>query len=420
MNILMMTNTYLPQVGGVSLSVAGFAEEYRRRGHRVVIVAPEYEEAEGDEEDLIRIPAIQHFNGSDFSVMLPVPGFLDSHLKDFGPDLIHSHHPFLVGSTAVRLSRRDNIPLVYTHHTMFEQYLHYTPVRASRMKGFVVELATGYANLADLVIAPSDSVAGVLKQQGVHVPIDIIPTGVRPEQFAQGDGASFRASQGIASDAFVVGHIGRLAPEKNLLFLAQAVAAFLKDCPPARFLLVGYGPSEKDMAKVLAAEGVGDRLHFAGKQTGQQLIDAYHAMDLFAFSSKSETQGMVLAEAMAAGTPVVGLDASGVREVLEDGHNGYLVQEEQANRFAAALTRYYRLESTEKDRMHSAARRTAKGLSLSHCAERALADYERLLAKKPGKRTERDDSIWRRAAVEIRAEWDLVQNIADAARRTLR
>jgi glycosyltransferase involved in cell wall biosynthesis len=399
--------------------VAGFAEEYRRRGHRTVIVAPEYEEATGEDKDLIRIPAIQNFNGSDFSVMLPVPGFLDSHLRDFGPDLIHSHHPFLVGGMAVRLSRRDDIPLVYTHHTMFEQYLHYTPVRASRMKVFVVELATGYANLADLVIAPSDSVARVLKQQGVHAPLDIIPTGVRTDQFARGDGASFRASRDIAPDAFVVGHIGRLAPEKNLVFLTKAVAAFLKECPAARFLVVGYGPSEKDIRQVLAAEGVGDRLHFAGKQTGQQLVDAYHAMDVFAFSSKSETQGMVLLEAMAAGKPVVALDASGVREVLKDEQNGYVVQNEQAGEFAAAIARYHGLAATEKDEFQSAARRTAEKLSLGRCAERAISNYERLLAKKSGRRADRDDSVWTRAGEQIRAEWDLLKNVADAAKSTL-
>ena len=126
MNILMMTNTYKPITGGLEKSIEAFTKEYRRQGHRVIIVAPDFENME-PEEDVVRIPAIQNFNGTDFSVQLPVPGVLDDALGDFKPDIVHSHHPFLVGDTALRIAYKQNVPIVFTHHTLYEQNTHYVP-----------------------------------------------------------------------------------------------------------------------------------------------------------------------------------------------------------------------------------------------------------------------------------------------------
>jgi glycosyltransferase involved in cell wall biosynthesis len=138
MNLLMMTNTYSPFVGGVARSVESFTEEFRRRGHRVMVVAPASPGAHKSEADVLRIPAIQKFNGSDFSLRLPVPGFLFSALEKFRPDVVHSHHPYLLGDTALRISALRNVPLVFTHHSMYEKFTHYvsgdsqgTPISAT-------------------------------------------------------------------------------------------------------------------------------------------------------------------------------------------------------------------------------------------------------------------------------------------------
>jgi len=127
MNILMMTNTFTPHVGGVARSVQSFANGYRKRGHRVLVVAPEYENMPGKETDVIRVPAIQHFNRSDFSMVLPIPGFLTAAIEKFSPDIVHAQHPFLIGGTAIRVAHTHELPLVFTHHTMYEQYTHYVP-----------------------------------------------------------------------------------------------------------------------------------------------------------------------------------------------------------------------------------------------------------------------------------------------------
>lgn len=415
MNILMLTNTYLPHVGGVARSVDAFAREYRRRGHRVLIVAPQFEGTPPQEEDVIRIPAIQRFNGSDFSVRLPIPGLLSTALADFKPDVVHSHHPFLLGDTAVRIAARYGRPLVFTHHTMYEHYTHYVPGDWPRMARFVKRLATGYANLCDLVFAPSESVAAILRQRGVLVPIEVVPTGVEIERFAQGDGQRVRREAGIPADAFVIGHVGRLAPEKNLGFLAEAVARVVGRHRHAHFVVVGAGPSEADIRRRFADARLAERLHLLGPRTGQALVDAYHAMDLFVFASLSETQGMVLTEAMAAGVPVVALDAPGAREVVLDGRNGRLIFRPGVRAFAAAVSDIVVASPATRQALAREARATAERFAMPRCAEKALAQYAQLLAKAPREKAF-EDSPWEATLRWLEREWELWTNLVHSAR----
>lgn len=414
MNILMLTNTYKPHVGGVARSVEAFAEEFRRRGHRVRIVAPQFEQTPTDEQDVIRVPALQNFNGSDFAVRLPIPGLVTAALADFRPDLVHSHHPFLLGDTAVRVASLFNVPLVFQHHTMYERYTHYVPGDSTLLQQFVVELSTEYANLCDGVIAPSESVAAVLLERGVEKPIRVVPTGVDVARFAQGDGTTVRDRLKIPREAFLVGHLGRLAPEKNLPFLAEAVAEFLRRHRDAHWIIGGSGPSEEAIREVCKRRKVLQRVHFAGVCTGQDLVDAYHAMDVFAFASHTETQGMVLTEAMAAGCPVVALDASGAREVVRDRDNGRLLHGERRKEFAAALSWIAGLDAQQRARLRDSARRTAEEFAMSRCAERLLEFYQSLAEQRekalqesgspPG---EEEETPWVTAARRFAAEWDL-------------
>ncbi len=410
----MMTNTYLPHVGGVARSVSSFTEEFRRRGHRVLVVAPEFPDTPAEEVDVVRVPAIQNFNGSDFAVVLPLLSDLDDALDAFAPDLIHSHHPYLLGMTALREARARNLPLVFTHHTRYEYYTHYV-VESPVLKRFVIELATRYANLCDLVFAPSESIAELLRERGVVTPIEVVPTGIRIERFAQGDGRAFRQRHGIPERAFVIGHVSRLAPEKNLGFLAEAVAGFLERHPETHFLVAGRGPSETEIRRILERRRVADRYHLLGVLVGQRLADAYHAMDVFAFSSKSETQGLVLVEAMAAGTPVVALDAPGAREVVRDEENGRLVMEEDVARFQAALDWIFERTPEQRARLEEAARRTAERFALPRTADKALRCYRTLLASKPRAHTRAEQEAWEQVLRRIKAEWDIVREMMEAA-----
>lgn len=417
MKICMMTNTYLPHVGGVARSVSTFAEEFIKLGHEVLVVAPEFDGPPlrpRQERIVERVAAMQNFNGSDFSVRLPMAAALSERLDDFQADIIHAHHPFLLGDTALRIAATKNVPVIFTHHTLYEDYTHYVPFDSPTMKEVAINLSTSFANLCDGVIAPSESIARLIRKRGVKTRIAVVPTGVDVEAFASGDGARARRKFGIPAKAFVVGHTGRLAPEKNLGFLARAVARFLKRVPDARFLVVGGGPSEEEIREICVKEGVADRLILAGKHTGRALNDLFNAMDVFAFSSFSETQGMVIAEAMAAGVPVVALKASGVVEVVKDSRNGFLLPARSSIETFAKRLNELHASPARRRTMRAAARTTANDFSREHSAGLALELYERIRKATRRRRLMAELTLWGRAGRRLATEWELFAQKSEA------
>ena len=421
MNICMMTNTYLPHVGGVARSVQTFTDEFRKKGNNVLVVAPAFPDADGSqpEEGVVRLPAIQQFNGSDFSVRLPLTGYFNTAIDEFNANIIHSHHPFLLGDTALRIAADKCVPVIFTHHTLYEEYTHYVPFDSPALKQFTIELSTQYANLCDGVIAPSESIAQIIRERGVTTPIEIVPTGIDVEAFAGGDGRRFRKEQGIPARALIVGHVGRLAPEKNLAWLARAVCAFLKTAPEALFVVVGGGPAEQEIRQIFEQAGLSSRLRLAGKKTGQDLCDAYAAMNVFAFSSFSETQGLVLAEAMAAGAPVVALDAPGVREVVRHGRNGFLLEARSDEAAFAGCLSDLCSKGELRQKLRRGAKRTALKFAREKCAEQALAFYERIRQQTRQERHAARDDAWLGLQKRVELEWNLLAEKARAAMNAL-
>jgi len=410
MNILLMTNTYKPLVGGLEKSVSSFAKEYREAGHRVIIIAPEFPDMQA-EDDVIRIPAFQHYNGSNFSVQLPIQGTLTKALGNFIPHIVHSQHPFLIGDTALRIATKYNVPLVFTHHSLYEENVHYMPGNIDALKRFMIELSTGYANLADHVFAPSESVMHMMKERGVTTSIDVVPTGIYTAQFARGAGKTFRKKLNIPPDAFVIGHVGRLAPEKNLEFVTRAVTQFLKKEPKAYFLIGGTGPSEESIKEIMTQEGVIGRLHLTGMLKGKELVDAYHAMDTFVFASQSETQGLVVTEAMAAGIPVVAVDAPGVREVLKDGVNGRLLVNESMEEFVKGLVWLKKLPTPQIKKIKKACKETAQNFQMKNCAQKALSLYVSLTTNHGFSRRNKDEGFWSNVVHSIQSQWGTAKNL---------
>lgn len=418
MNILMMTNTFTPHVGGVARSVEGYTDAFRRLGHRVLVAAPLFKGAPSGERDVVRFPAVRDFNGSDFSVPVPKPLGLLSGLKAFRPEVVHAHHPFLLGGTALRVATARDLPLVFTHHTLYDQYTHYVPGDSQALKRFAIDLVTGYCNLCDAVIAPSRAVGRLIEERGVRSPIAVIPTGIRTDVFARGDGRAFRRRLGIPERAFVVGHVGRLAPEKNLGFLTEAVARFLQRRDDACFLLVGAGPTGRDIRAQLEEVGLAERLIATGVLQQPALAAAYRAMDVFAFASRTETQGMVLCEAMAAGVPVVALEATGADELVVDERNGRLLRREGGERYAAALAWVADLDPEARRAIGEAAGRSARAFDIAVLARQTLDLYRALAAGAPARR--RDATPFPSAARRLRGEWRLLYNVARAAGDSMR
>ncbi len=414
MKIAMFTNTYLPQVGGVANSVERFTRGCRDRGHEVLVVAPHYENDKQAGTNVHRVPAVANLNGSDFSMALPVDSDLRERVKQFAPDLLHSHHPFLLGNTALRISAEQGLPLLFTHHTMYEHYTHYVPMELEAMKTYVKNLATGYGNLADRVIAPSESTASIIRQRGVESPIDVVPTGVDVEAYRNGDAQACRKRFSIDPEAPLIGHVGRLAEEKNISLLGRACGLAMQQDSKTHFLVVGDGDSREQLDKILVEMDVGDRAVFAGTLKGQDLVDAYHAMDVFAFASQTETQGMVLAEACGAGCPVVALDAPGAREVVADGDNGRLIASCDAPSLADGILCLLRADKNTRGQLARCARQRARAFSSDRCVEKLLDAYRHCLETAPKEKNIENDS-WKAVIHRLQEEWKLWSNRMQSA-----
>ena len=413
MKIAMFTNTYLPHVGGVAKSVKTLEDACREHGHEVRVIAPDFD-GQQPSPNVLRVPAIQHFNGSDFSVQLPVPNLIRDYIQDFGPDLIHSHHPFLLGDAALREARKMQLPIVFTHHTLYERYTHYVPLDSPALRRVVIRLATEYCNLCDEVIAPSGSIARLLRERGVTTPIQAIPTGIDLGFFSSGNGGHCRKALGIPHDAKVIGHVGRLAREKNLIFLTEAVAKCLEADPSTVFLVVGDGEARDEMLAILRKSAGKRRIHAVGTLMGRELADAYAAMDCFVFASQTETQGLVLAEAMAAGKPVIAIDGPGVREIVNDGENGLLLAgDASSDEFSDALRDI--LNNPELLQFCSEkARHTALHYGEERSVQRVLDCYKHLVAEHQ-QRADVDFTGWDRLLASIAVEWDLFVEKMSAA-----
>lgn len=412
MKIAMFTNTYLPHVGGVARSVSTFEEEFRRRGNQVRIIAPQFAEAEDSTEHVVRVPAIQNFNGSDFSLQIPQPGLVYEQIQAFQPNVIHSHHPFLLGDSALRTAYEWRLPLVFTHHTMYEQYSHYVPLDSEAMKRVAIQLATEYCNLCTHVIAPSESIEELLRKRGVSVPITTIPTGIDLPFFASGDRVAYRKMHRISETAVVIGHVGRLAVEKNLEFLAKAVGLYLAENPDVYFLVVGDGPAQETMKSLLMEFAEPSQIIFTGRQCGQDLADAYAAMDVFAFSSQSETQGMVVAEAMAAGNPVIALDGPGVREVMGP-DNGLLLPSDALPSVFAEAVAHLTEDRIRLRNIGESARSSVQPYGLPCCADRLEALYRQLIEDFQSEMP-RTAGSWDHFQGRLEAEWKLIVEKAAA------
>ncbi len=412
MNILVMTNTYKPIVGGLERSIETFTQRYRAAGHRVLIVAPDFEDAQ-KEPGVVRIPAIQKVRGTDFSVHLPIPGMLSETLKKFRPDIVHSHQPFLLGETALRVAAQYDVPLVFTFHTLYERYTYYMPGNLKKVQRFIISLSTGYANLCDYVFAPSRSVAQLLRRRKVMVPIEILPTGIDTDVFRKSGTSGCRKKFHIPEKAFVVGFVGRINPEKNIHFLVEAVKRFLKSNRHAHFFMVGKGSLVKETTQFFKAQGFKNRFHYTGVLSGDDLVDAYRAMDVFVFASKTETQGMVLNEAMATEVPVIALAGPGVSDIVTDGLNGYLLNTEDEDDFAGALNVYAALPLEERRIFCRNARHTALRFSLKTSVIKALEIYEELIQQKP-RVLRRRPRLLRRMANKFKTEWQLLRNMTRA------
>ncbi len=383
MNVLLVSDVYFPRVNGVSTSIMTLRRELKKAGHLVTLVAPAYGMNEPPEPDIIRIPGRK-------VLMDPEDRLMSSHALRQLPgqlagqrfDLLHIHTPFIAHYAGIRLAREMGIPCVETYHTFFEEYLyHYIPFLPRALMRYAARFFTRQqCRQIDGLVLPSIAMKDALQRYGVHTYSQIIPTGIELADFSTGDGPSFRQKHGIAPDRPVVVYVGRVAFEKNIEFLLLMLSQLRHSIPDILLVIAGEGPAERKLKRLTDALNLTQHVKFVGYlERATELPACYCAGDAFVFASRTETQGLVLLEAMALGVPVVSTAVMGTHDILV-GERGCRIAPDDPVQFAATLANVL-TNRPLRECLSADACEYAKSWSAPEMVQRMINFYQTVLAR---------------------------------------
>jgi 1,2-diacylglycerol 3-alpha-glucosyltransferase len=358
-HVAAFTDTYLPTVNGVTYTIRTWRERWQRRDGRMDVVYPgavEHDPAAGEHPvRSLPFPFYENFHIGAPSVPAAV----------VEADIVHAHTPFGVGLGGLRLARDIDRPLVASYHTPTAEYAGYLA------EGWLLDAVARVGNAyerwflgrADHVIAPSETTRAALEHRDIG-PVSVVPNGVDIDRFTPVDGSAFRARHDLP-DGPLVGYTGRHGFEKELTDLVTAAEGV-----DATFVLGGDGPARKTLQE--AANERNADIRFLGFLDREELPQFYSALDVFAFPSPVETQGLVALEAMACGTPVVGVESGALTETIDDGETGYHYEPGDIPGFRDALDRALR----ERDGLSSTCRSRREAMSVEHSVDALAAVYD--------------------------------------------
>ncbi len=382
MKIALVTDTYFPRINGVSTSTQIFAEEFAKAGHEVHIYGPAFP----NHVDPLHPYHVHRFPSwylfFDPEDRLPRPDAdkkLIQHFLDQKFDIVHTQTPFTLGKPAVQWARKSGAKVVHTYHTLFaaytEHYLWFLP------KAFGIWYAKHasrtYCDSCDLVITPSTEMRDVLLSYRVTKPIEVIPTGIRLERFEGVDPNRFRDAMGVPKKDKLLLFMGRVAEEKNIGFLLEIFEELLIKKQDMKFLIAGEGAAKRKLERLVEERHLSKYVLFAGYLTPEDWRDCYAGAYLFIFASVTETQGLVISEAMAAGTPVVAVGEMGVKDVMASGKGGIMTRLDKKE-FSEAVWRMLTDESFYAKKKVEA-RPEAENWSSTTMGQKMITAYERIL-----------------------------------------
>jgi glycosyltransferase involved in cell wall biosynthesis len=389
MRVLFVSDVYFPRVNGVSTSIRTFRSDLAQLGVETTLVAPAYPGVgQDDDSSIIRVssgavprdPEDRRFLGGPLKLAL-------NQKLAAQVDLVHIHTPFIAHYAGVRFAREHGLPVVATYHTFFEDYLHhYVPILPRGIGRWIARRFT-LSQCADVaaLISPSAPMRDALTAYGVTTPIEVLPTGLAAESFAPGDGARFRQQFALPADQPLLLYVGRVAFEKNIDFLLRTFVRVLTRRPDALFVIAGEGPALPHLHRLARELGIQDAVRFIGYlDRSTELPDCYAAGDAFVFASRTETQGLVLLEAMAQGTPVVSTAELGTRSILTSDCGAFVVPE-QEEAFAAAVMQALKLAPDAQRR--AKLRAHAESWASLAMARRLVSFYEQVKATSSEVRT---------------------------------
>lgn len=376
LRIAVFSDSALPVLNGVSMSIDALVQELRERGHSVHLFTSAYFKHRDRDPNTVRFFALQTPFAKDYPLALP-PFYPFIHeFRRHRFDIVHTHTPFTVGFVGLRWAESEGIPIVSTYHTHYDRYVHYLKWLPKRYLRYRVAKHTNwYYNRVRHVITPSEASSRWLQRHSVYTPTTVIPTGIPAARPIDRDEARHRL--GIAPHHKVLLYTGRIALEKNVVQLLKAAAIMFREDPDLRFWLVGGGPAIGECQRVARELQIGDRVTFAGFQPRHDVNQYYAVADLFWFASVTETQGLVVVEAMSYGLPVVVASGGGASMAVENGVNGYIIRNDP-ELFAEKASEILSNPLKMRD-MGEAARQAADEYTIPRMADRVLAVYQEVL-----------------------------------------
>jgi len=382
----MLAECYHPIRNGVVTSVDTFSKSLKKRGHKVTILTSNNKDKNiyFDEQNMVyRFPAVTLPLKTNYP--LPIP-YIDSRLNkiiyDNNFDVVHSQSLMTMGKVGRNIAKKLKIPLVFTYHTLLEEYAHYFPfLPQDVITAIARDISFKYCKSADYIIVPSKHVYDKLREMGIMSPMEVVPTGINLKEIEESKACDFK-KYGIPDGAKVIAYAGRIAKEKNIDTLLDVYKIILKEMPDVHVIIAGGGPLYDYCVDKCGKMPYGERVHLTNYISKLEVLSILRTADVMIFTSYSETQGLVFAESMASGTPVIATDSKAAKEIIEDGVSGIICKnnpEELSNACKELLNN----DSLYKNMRNEAIKRT-KDYDDEKMTDKLLAVYNSALAKYNG------------------------------------
>jgi 1,2-diacylglycerol 3-alpha-glucosyltransferase len=373
MRILMVTDTYAPARNGVAVWVAMTVRELRARGHEVEVLTYRHDRRPAGEPGMIEVPAWAGLD-PDFKVA-PILSGLPEEAERGSWDIVHVHHPILLGPEGVRIGRRAGARVFFTCHSVYTDYLdEYAWGMGRFLKAPLSERIARFVDRCDVALAPSTHVAAWMRECGVGIPIDMFEAPADTRRVPPTDPARAREVLGLGPHAPVALYVGRLAEEKRLEELMDEFAAGTAGLDGSLLVLAGGGRLGGSLSRRAERLGLADRVRVLTSLGGEELGLWYSAADINVSASRSETGPLTVVEAMACGTPTVAFRGPGFEDRVENGVNGLLV-DDRPGALGEAIGRVF-TDRELRERLSQGAARRARGYSVDAVTDRLMGMYE--------------------------------------------
>jgi len=385
MKIAFFTNCYKPLVNGVVTNIVSLKEAYERKGHETYVFAPQVEDYIDQGKNVFRYRSLNLTSKVKYPIAIPLSLRARKVITEFNPDIIHVHHPFLLSSQAIMYGKKLGIPKVLTLHTQYEKYAHYiAPIPEKLTQEAIKRIIFNLAYKIDCITTPSESMKELIKSYGIKNRIEVIPNTIELNSFRQKDELKcleIKKRYNLKEDDKIILYVGRVAYEKSIDKIIEALAIIKrKGVSNAKLLIVGRGPAMEELKELAKSLQIEDEIIFTGEVKNEEIPHYYKIAYLFTIASTTETFGIVIIEALASGVPVLAVKAPGAVDILTNGREGLLVDND-VKQFAETLEKIIR-EPELRENLSKGALKTSEQYSIDIVSERMLNLYREVIETK--------------------------------------